>query len=443
MRGGSVAGGRRLFRRGLRLVIPLCAVLALPAAAAAQQADATPAAAASAPAASAASAEDPAAFTTEQLEQMLAPLALYPDDLLSQILMACTYPLEIVQADRWVKAQADLKDEAAAKDLEQQPWDPSVKSLVAIPDVLALLSEKLDWTQQLGDAFIAQPKQVLDTVQALRARAQEAGQLKSSSQQTVEVKQEGSTQTIVIVSAQPDVVYVPVYDSTVVYGYWPYPAYPPYRYYPPAYRVGTAIAVGFAWGYAWGHCNWHGGDIDIDINRNTEFNRNINRGEFAGGKWTHDPAHRERVPYRDSGTAKRFGGVTSGQATASREVFRGRNVGLPDRAAGAGATDRAATRDAASRATIRDSSLDAGRGSSRDASRNAARDADRDAVRQRAAERSGSKGGALDGVDRGGRQVRRESQRGQASRAQMPSRSSSGIRGGGGGRGGGRGRGGR
>ena len=179
-------------------------------------------------------------FKQEELNQMLAPIAIYPDSLLSQILMASTYPLEIVKADRWAKTNKDLKDEKAAKALEAEPWDPSVKSLVNFPDVLTMLSERLEWTQKLGDAFIGQQKEVMDTIQSLRAKAKAAGNLESTKEQKVEVKQEGSSQTIVIEQANPNVIYVPAANPTVVYGAWPYPAYPPYPYYPPGYAWGTA-----------------------------------------------------------------------------------------------------------------------------------------------------------------------------------------------------------
>jgi hypothetical protein len=392
--------------------------------------------AAAAPAAAAAGDDEPA-FTQEQLEQMLAPLALYPDDLLSQILMACTYPLDIVQADRWVKAHADLKGDEPAKALEQEDWDPSVKSLVAVPDLLALLSEKLDWTQQLGDAFLAQPKDVMDTVQSLRGRAKENGHLESDANQTVDVTQAGSSQTIVIESSDPEVIYVPVYETTVVYGTWPYPAYPPYPYYPPAWRTGAAIAIGFAWGYAWGHCDWHGGDVDVDINRNTNINRNIDRSKYrqpgsglrdGQGAWKHDPQRRGSVPYRDTATAKRFDGVSSKQAAASREAFRGRGDSGSPRVIKGGSDSGAGGRTGADRGpTISDRSTSGSRTSgSRPSSKQA-----------------GTKSGALNGADRSGRQVRQESSRGSASRARSPSRSSAsrgGGRGGGGRGGGGRGR---
>ena len=197
----------------------------------------------------------PPVFKQEELEQILAPIALYPDSLLAQIFMASTYPLEVVQADRWAKQNKSLKGDALTAALEKQPWDPSVKSLVNFPQVLGMMSEKLDWTQKLGDAFLAQQKDVMDTVQTLRRKAMEAGSLKTTKEQQVIVEKE----TIIIESASPQVVYVPTYNPTVVYGTWAYPAYPPAYYYPPGYTAGTALlsfgagmAVGAAWGYAWG-----------------------------------------------------------------------------------------------------------------------------------------------------------------------------------------------
>ena len=180
----------------------------------------------------------PPAFKPEELEQILAPIALYPDSLLAQIFMASTYPLEIVQADRWAKQNTTLKADALTAALEKQPWDPSVKSLVNFPQVLTMMSEKLDWTQKLGDAFLAQQKEVMATVQTLRKKAVEAGNLKTTKEQQVIVEKE----TIIIQSASPQVVYVPTYNPTVVYGAWPYPAYPPAPYYPPGYvgRDGSA-----------------------------------------------------------------------------------------------------------------------------------------------------------------------------------------------------------
>ena len=172
-------------------------------------------------------------FKQEELDQMLAPIALYPDSLLTQVLMASTYPLEVVQADRWAKKNKDMKGDALAKALEAQPWDPSVKSLVNFPQVLAMMSEKLDLTQKLGDAFLAQQKDVMDTIQKLRAKAEASGNLKTTKEQVVKVEKE----VIIIEPASPQVIYVPTYNPTVVYGAWAYPAYPPAHYYPPVYAT--------------------------------------------------------------------------------------------------------------------------------------------------------------------------------------------------------------
>ena len=271
------------------------------------------------------------AFKQEELDQMLAPIALYPDSLLSQILMASTYPLEIVQADRWVEQNKNLKGDALAKALEAQPWDPSVKSLVNFPQVLQMMNDKLDWTQKLGDAFLAQQKDVMATIQRLRAKAEKEGNLKSTTEQTVKVEKE----YIIIEPASPQVIYVPTYNPVVVYGTWWYPAYPPYYFYPPPiYPFAAGVAVGVAWGYAWGSCNWHGGDVDIDINKNININKNIDHGKYAKqyqgsgqagkGQWSHDASHRKGVAYRDQATAQKYNRGADMQATKSRETFRGR-----------------------------------------------------------------------------------------------------------------------
>jgi hypothetical protein len=269
-------------------------------------------------------------FKQEELDQMLAAIALYPDALLSQLLMASTYPLEVVQADRWVKQNKDLKGDALTAALEKQAWDPSVKSLVNFPQTLSMMSEKLEWMQSLGDAFLAQQKDVMDAVQRLRKKAHEAGNLKTTKEQVVIVEKE--TQTIVIEPADPKVIYVPAYNPTVVYGVWVYPAYPPYPVYvyPPAYTA-TAFAVGVAWGYAWGHCDWHGGDVNINNSQNIDINRNIDRDKYAKqqpsggrGNWQHDPSHRKGVSYRDQQTAQKYNRASTTQAAGSRDAYRGR-----------------------------------------------------------------------------------------------------------------------
>jgi uncharacterized membrane protein YgcG len=372
-------------------------------------------------------------YKQEELDQILAPIALYPDSLLAQILMASTYPLEVVQADRWAKQNTSLKGDALTAALEKQPWDPSVKSLVNFPQVLSMMSEKLDWTQKLGDAFLAQQKDVMDTVQTLRKKAVEAGNLKTTQEQQVIVEKE----TIIIQSASPQVVYVPTYNPTVVYGAWPYPAYPPAYYYPPGYAAGTALfsfgvgmAVGAAWGYAWGNCNWHGGDVDVDINRNTNINNNINRGNYAKqyqgggrGNWQHNPEHRKGVSYRDQATGQKYNRAATNEAVQSRENARGRTeTGRQDMARG-GTTQARGDQAAGQRGSLE------GRAGTREAG---ARDL------------SGQGGSALSGMDRSGSATRDASSRGSSSRQSMSSGSRSGgfsgaaSRGGGGGRGGGR-----
>jgi Protein of unknown function (DUF3300) len=282
-----------------------------------------------------------ATFKPEELEQIVAPIALYPDALLAQVFMASTYPLEIVEAARWSKEHPEVKGDAVAKEMEKQAWDPSVKSLVAFPDVLTMMNEKLDWTQKLGDAFLAQQKDVMDAVQRLRAKAKEEGNLKSSKEQTVKTEPapagSSTPQTIIIESPSPEVVYVPTYNPTVVYGAWPYPAYPPYYYYPPAYVPGAAFfsfSMGVVVGGAiWGNCNWGSSDIDIDVNRYNEFNRteinrdrntNVSNRGNTSGKWQHNAEHRKGVGYRDSASQQKYGRSASQQGRQSREEFRGR-----------------------------------------------------------------------------------------------------------------------
>jgi len=362
---------------------------------------------------------DPPVFKQEELDQILAPIALYPDSLLAQIFMASTYPLEVVQADRWVKQNTALKGDALTAALEKQPWDPSVKSLVNFPQVLAMMSEKLDWTQKLGDAFLAQQKDVMATVQTLRKKAVEAGNLKTTQEQQVIVEKE----TIVIQSASPQVVYVPTYNPTVVYGAWPYPAYPPAYYYPPGYVAGTALlsfgagmAVGAAWGYAWGGCNWHGGDVDVDINRNTNINNNINRQNYAKqyqggrGNWQHNPEHRKGVSYRDQATGQKFNRASTNDAVRSRENFRGRaETGRQDMARG-GADQVRGGQTSGQRASLE------GRTGAREAGGRGA---------------TGQGAGAFSGMDRSGGATRDFSNRGSSSRQSMAAGSRGGGRGGG------------
>ena len=272
-------------------------------------------------------------FSQEQLEQLVAPIALHPDSLLAQMLMASTYPLDIVMADRWVKANPKVKDKALEDAMQKQPWDPNVKGLTAVPQALAMMSEKLEWTQQLGDAFLAQRQELMAAVQKLRQKASAQGNLKESKEQKVITEQVAQQTVIKIEPADPQVVYVPSYNPTVVYGAWPYPAYPPY-YYPPApyygYYAGAGL-VGFTAGVIvggaiWGNANWGGGDVDIDVNKSNNFNRTNNTNK----NFQHNPERRGGVPYKDQRTAQQYNRGQSANA-GTRDDFRGRD-GQSDRA---------------------------------------------------------------------------------------------------------------
>lgn len=267
-------------------------------------------------------------YPPEKIEQLVAPIALHPDALLTQILMASTYPLEVVEAARWSKENPKVTGEALSDAMAEKSWDPSIKSMTTFPQVLEMMNEDLAWLQQLGDAFLAQQKDVLDAVQRLRKRADEAGNLKSTNEQVVE-KQEvdtdaGTKETVIIVEqSDPTVIYVPAYNPTIVYGVWPYPTYPPYYYYPPGYAArgvfwfSAGVIVGNS---LWGNCRWGHGDVDININRYNNFNRtNIN-----SNRWNHNPAHRKGVPYRNRDVAKQYSNSDRNRKVQQREKYRGR-----------------------------------------------------------------------------------------------------------------------
>ena len=185
------------------------------------------------------------------LDQLVAPIALYPDTLLAQVLMASTYPLEVVQAARWQNANKKLKGDKLQQAVDKQDWDASVKALVTAPNVLSMMNDQLDWTTDLGNAVLAQQADVMDAVQRLRAKAQENGKLATTKQQTVSTAEQEGKQVIVIEPTSPETVYVPYYEPQVVYGSWPYPDYPPYYFPPsPGWVLGGAIASGIAWGAA-------------------------------------------------------------------------------------------------------------------------------------------------------------------------------------------------
>jgi Protein of unknown function (DUF3300) len=263
-----------------------------------------------------------AKFKPEELEAIVAPIALYPDALLAQVLMASTYPLEIVEAARWSKANPGLKDQALQDVLQKQAWDPSVKSLAAFPTVLQMMNDKLDMTQKLGDAFLAQQKDVMDAVQRLRAKAYAAGNLKSGKELTYTSQKEGEQTIIIIEPTEPEVVYVPSYGPAV-YGPWPYPMYPPYYYPPPpGYPAGGfwfGFTVGIIIGGVWARPVWHTGGVVINVNN---YNR-VNHTNIANPNWQHNPEHRRGVQYRDQASREKFG-QGQRQGAESREAFRGR-----------------------------------------------------------------------------------------------------------------------
>jgi len=227
-------------------------------------------------------------YSDAELDQMLAPIALYPDSLLAQVLIAATYPSDVMEADRWVKANTSLKGDALNKSLEQVKWDESVKALAAFPQVLAMMTEETAWTQRLGEAFMTQQADVTASIQRLRAKAREAGNLVTSAEQKVVVKGED----IEIQPADPEVVYVPRYNPVAVYGPWWWPAYPPYAYYPVWPGVGVdvgvfgffpAIAIGPVWwGWGWGAWNWGGGGVVVNVGFNSHGGHGYSGGRGGG-----------------------------------------------------------------------------------------------------------------------------------------------------------------
>src|ERR1700761_5463921 len=271
----------RMFRTLARQLIGLLCILMLvpgdtPFYAQQQQA-ATPPAQSSAP-----------KIPPDQLDSPVAPIALYPDPLLAQTLAASTYPLEIIELQQWLQKNPGLKDKALADAVSKQKWDPSVQALAPMPDLVKRLADDLQWTTDLGNAFLAQQKDVMDAVQRMRKKAQDKGNLKTTEQQKVETQVIESKSTIVIQQANPQVVYVPSYDPVVVYGPPVYP-YPPIYYPPPGYYAaglaisfGIGVAMGAFWGGGWGWgCGWGGGSVYI--NNSNNFINSGNRVSHHGG----------------------------------------------------------------------------------------------------------------------------------------------------------------
>lgn len=292
----------------------ICAMLSIPTATPAQDAVET---------------EESDSFTKQELTQMLAPIALYPDSLIAQILMASTYPIEIVEAERWLRGYKNLQGVELDEALKEKSWDPSVKSLCHFPDVLLSLSDKLDQTRKLGDAFLGQEDDVMAMIQELRQRAEEQGNLRNTREQNVIVEQD----IIRIEPANPEVVYVPVYDPLYVYGPWWYPSYPPfYWYYPFGISLsggfigfGPSVHLGFGI-FSWTFFDWNHRRIHIDVNKVHRFDRHQFRRYSDQPYWRHDPGHRRGVAYRDTRTSDHFVGRPARFSPATPETrgFSGR-----------------------------------------------------------------------------------------------------------------------
>jgi uncharacterized membrane protein YgcG len=307
-------------------------------------------AAQSQPAQSPSSSEEASAppIPNDQLDALVAPIALYPDPLLSQVLVASTYPLEIIQLQQWMAQHKDLKGDALTTAVQKEDWDPSIQAMAVLPDAVKQLAENIKWTTDLGNAFLAQQADVMDAVQRMRMKAKNAGNLKSTEQQKVEVQTVESKTVVVIQQANPQVVYVPSYNPVIVYGppVYPYPpiVYPPASYYAgAAIAFGVGIAIGAAYHGGWGYgCGWGHNNVNININNNyvSHYNRNNinggNRNTINGGNrnnignrpsqlpsggntWQHNPAHRGGAPYSDRKTATQYGGTTRGDTNARRQ----------------------------------------------------------------------------------------------------------------------------
>jgi hypothetical protein len=295
----------------------------------------------------------------DQLDSLVAPIALYPDPLLSQVLVASTYPLEIVQLQQWLEKNKNLKDQALTDAVQKQDWDPSIQAMAVLPEVAKRLADDIKWTTDLGNAFLAQQSDVMEAVQRMRMKAKDAGNLKSTEQQKVETKVVESKTVVVIEQANPQVVYVPTYNPVVVYGPPVYP-YPPIYYPPPSYYAagvavafGVGIAVGAAYHGGWGYgCGWgSNNNVNINVNNNyvshynnTNINNvnrnnvnnvnsnNINNVNRSGNNtWQHNPQHRGGAPYSDKATANKYGGSARGDSVSTRQANARQQQGVSNR----------------------------------------------------------------------------------------------------------------
>jgi len=417
----------------------LCTALLVPGESALLAQEAAKPATSAAPAAGAEAA--PVKLPPDQLDSLVAPIALYPDPLLAQTLVAATYPLEIVQLQQWLAKNPKLKDKALADAVAKQPWDPSIQSMAAVPEVVKRLADDIQWTTQLGDAFLDQQADVMDACQRMRKKAQDKGALASNEQQKVETKVVEQKTVIVVEPSNPEVIYVPSYSPTVVY---PPPVYPyPPIYYPPYYggaalvSFGVGMAIGAAvWGGSCCGCGWGGNNVNINVNNNFNRNTNVNRG--GNNNWQHNAQHRGGAPYSNKATANKYGGAARGEAGGSRGQGggRGATAGSMDRSAGgaggrgasAGSMDRSGGSRGASAGSMDRSAGGAGsRGGGGG-----------DRIGNQSISSGGSSKGGFGGGSGGysGSSARASSSRGSSS---MSSRGGGGgmSRGGGGGRGGG------
>ena len=322
------------------LLALLCAALLAPGedALLAQEAAKPPTSAAPA----AAAANETAKIPPEQLEALVAPVALYADPLLAQVLVAATYPLELMQLQQWLLKNKNLKDKALADAVGKQPWDPAIQSMAAFPEAVKRLTDDIQWTTDLGNAFLAQQADVMDAVQRMRKKAQDKGALKSNDQQKVETQVVEEKTIIVVQPSNPEVIYVPVYSPTVVY---PPPVYPyPPIYYPPPPPPGAAfmtftagVMVGAAvWGGTCCGCGW-GSNNTVNVNVNNNYNKNTN---VSGGNVQHNSAHRGGAPYSNQVTASKYGGTAQGGSQGARQPSAQQQGG---RQAGAGASPSASS----------------------------------------------------------------------------------------------------
>ncbi|MDR3568053.1 MAG: DUF3300 domain-containing protein [Syntrophobacteraceae bacterium] len=261
-----------------------------------------------------------ATFSQEQLDQMLAPIALYPDSLLAQILLAATYPQQVMEADHWLREQEGIRGRALNEALDRMEWELSVKALAPFPQVMDMMAQEPEWTQKLGEAFLAQQIEVMDSIQRLRRRAHEAGHLRTTAEQRVVVRRE----CIEIRAANPQIVYVPRYNPVVVYGTWWWPAYPPFAYYPvwPGVVVSPvvgvfgfwgSVTVGPVWGWGWGSWGWRDHQVYLNINRTVNINT-VNVGSFRSSFQT--------TGLRQAVVSGRFGAGSSTWGAARSAVAR-------------------------------------------------------------------------------------------------------------------------